>query len=149
VLAVVGALVLLPLTTVVVTPDAAEAAKPRVRYAKAAVAATNARRADHGLRRLHGQRCLQRMAVRQAERMARQRRMYHQNLRPVLRRCGLRGVGENVAYGFPTGRSVVNRGWMRSPGHRANILRPQWRMVVVAARKGGGRWYACQLFGVR
>ncbi len=44
-------------------------------------------------------------------------------------------AGENVAYGYPTGRSVVNRGWMRSEGHRANILSPGFKLVAVAARR--------------
>ncbi len=45
--------------------------------------------------------------------MAAQRRMYHQDLEPILRRCGMSMVGENVAYGFTSGRAVV-RGWMDS-----------------------------------
>ena len=43
-----------------------------------------------------------------------------------------------------------NRGWMRSAGHRANILNASYRRSVVAARASDdGAWYAVQLFGGR
>ena len=131
-----------------VTP--VEAASPSANYARAAFQETNERRADHHRVRLDHNRCLQRYAVRHARRMANRERMFHQDLGPILRRCRMRMVGENVAYGYPTGRAVVNRGWMRSPGHRANILRREYRKMGLAARKGdNGRWYACQVFGRR
>jgi len=127
----------------------AQAVTPRD-YGADAVRATNAARASHGLRRLRTDRCLERFAVRQAARMAAQRRMFHQDIRIPLRRCGLRSVGENVAYGYSTGRGVVRNGWMKSPPHRANILRREFRLVAVAARKGSdGRWYASQVLGRR
>lgn len=122
--------------------------KPAVRYARQATRVTNRKRANHGLSRLKVNKCLRRFARRHATRMARQGRMYHQELRPILDRCGLRGVGENVAYGYPDGRAVVNKGWMRSPGHRANILRREFRLVGIGARRGAdGRWYTAQVFG--
>jgi hypothetical protein len=34
-------------------------------------------------------------------------------------------IGENVAWGYPDPFAVV-MGWMCSPGHRENILRPEW-----------------------
>ena len=42
-------------------------------------------------------------------------------------------LGENLAWGshnLATPRSIV-RGWMRSPGHRANILQPKFRHVGI------------------
>jgi uncharacterized protein YkwD len=119
-------------------------------YGRAAVRATNAVRASHDLHRLHLDACLQRAADRQARRMAAQRRMFHQDIEATLRACHLRSVGENVAVGFRSGRGVVRNGWMKSPPHRANILRRSNRLVAVAARKGGdGRWYASQVLGRR
>src|SRR5690606_11743668 len=106
------------------------------RYGAAAVKATNAVRRARGLPALRADACLQRHAVRQATRMAAQRRMFHQDISRPLRACGLQTIGENVAYGYRTGRGVVRRGWMKSPPHRANILRPSHRLVAVAARKG-------------
>ena len=125
-------------------------AAPAADYGKAAQKATNARRAGHDLRTLRPDACLKRMAARHAARLAREEALYHQDLSVVMRRCDLRAAGENVAYGYPTGRAVVNRGWMRSPGHRANILEPRYRRGVVAARRSDdGTWYAVQLFGRR
>jgi len=119
------------------------------RYANKAFAATNNRREAHERRALRRNDCVQKWARRQARKMARQERMFHQDLQPVLRNCGLSTVGENVAYGYPTGRAVV-RGWMNSPGHRENILRREFRLMGIAARKGGsGRWYAAQVFAAK
>ncbi|MCL1468286.1 CAP domain-containing protein [Argonema galeatum A003/A1] len=39
-------------------------------------------------------------------------------------------VGENIAWGFPTPEAAVNW-WMNSPGHRANILNPDYRDIGV------------------
>lgn len=118
-------------------------------YAGTAVAATNDQRAAAGLPTLKRDRCLQRFAARQAARMAKQREMFHQDLSPILRKCHVRSVGENVAYGFGSGASVVNDGWMNSAGHRANILDRNFRLVAVAAHEAGGRWYVAQVFGRR
>jgi uncharacterized protein YkwD len=119
-------------------------------YGRSAVRATNAVRTAHHLHRLRADACLQRFAASQARRMAAQRRMFHQDIRRPLRACHLSSVGENVAAGFRTGRDVVRNGWMKSPPHRANLLRRSHRLVAVAARKGSdGRWYASQLLGRR
>ncbi len=50
-----------------------------------------------------------------------------------LRRSGRTLLGENLAYGgreLATPRQIV-RSWMRSPGHRANILQPRFREVGI------------------
>jgi uncharacterized protein YkwD len=122
--------------------------KAEKKYAAQAFTATNANRADNGLRALKPQDCLQHAAVRQARLMAQQEEIFHQDLRRVLRDCGLNTAGENVAYGFPTGRSVVNDGWMNSEGHRANILNTSFTLMGIGARKGhNGQWYVAQVFG--
>ncbi|MGA5437020.1 CAP domain-containing protein [Streptomyces cellulosae] len=60
-------------------------------------------------------------------------------------RC--RAVGENIACGQRSAAEVV-RGWMNSPGHRANILKPEFTHIGVGFA-GGGRagTYWTQLFG--
>ena len=127
---------------------AAEKRSAASRYSRQAHKATNNRRADQGLRALKRTDCVQRYAVRQAKAMARRTEMYHQDLGPILEDCGLNLVGENVAYGYRTGRSVVNDGWMNSEGHRANILNPGYRLMGIGARKGSdGAWYVAQVFG--
>jgi uncharacterized protein YkwD len=79
--------------------------------------------------------------------MAQQRRIYHQDLRPILDACKLSTVGENVAYGYPNGKSAVSA-WMASPGHRRNILNSNFRLIAVGAYQDSrGAWYVAQVFG--
>jgi uncharacterized protein YkwD len=62
---------------------------------------------------------------------------------------GLTGLGENIFTStapVPAGRA--HEGWMRSPGHRANLLSPDWDLLgvgVVCAEDGSV--YATQNFG--
>ena len=53
--------------------------------------------------------------------MAAGRSMYHQSMKPILDSCHLSQVGENVAFGYPSGKAVVNA-WMHSPDHKKNLL---------------------------
>ncbi|MFE9613939.1 CAP domain-containing protein [Streptomyces sp. NPDC006012] len=58
-----------------------------------------------------------------------------------------RTIGENIACGQRSAAEVVT-GWMNSPGHRANILKPDFTHIGVGFA-GGGRTgtYWTQLFG--
>lgn len=62
-----------------------------------------------------------------------------------------RHVGENLALGDFTSSAHVIKGWMDSPGHRANILNPKFTEIGISAVRGSyqGRevWYAVQEFG--
>jgi len=56
-----------------------------------------------------------------------------------LREAGYTGfttVAENIAAGYPTPEAVVT-GWMGSPGHRANILSPDYTDLGVGVVSGG------------
>jgi uncharacterized protein YkwD len=146
--AVLASVTMLVATGAVSAP--AQAQSPAGKYAHQAFAATNANRSQHGVKALRASDCLKRAAVRQAKLMAQQEQMFHQDLGAVMRECKLSTAGENVAYGYGTGRSVVNDGWMNSEGHRANILNPSFRLMGIGARKGhDGRWYVAQVFGRR
>ncbi|XVU24326.1 CAP domain-containing protein [Actinoplanes sp. CA-054009] len=58
-----------------------------------------------------------------------------------------RPLSENIAYGYRTGADVV-KGWMASPGHRANILNCKASTVgVAAAYAANGNPYYTQNFG--
>lgn len=61
-------------------------------------------------------------------------------------------VGENLALGDFNGDDGVVTAWMNSPGHRANILKPQYEEIGVAVGRGmyEGRmtWLAVQSFGM-
>ena len=53
---------------------------------------------------------------------------------------GARGpaFGENLAWGtgsYARARNIVDS-WMRSPGHRANLLRPGWSRIGIGAASG-------------
>jgi uncharacterized protein YkwD len=52
-------------------------------------------------------------------------------------------VGENLAWGAgPSGRvRAMFLAWLRSPEHRANIIRPEWRSIGLA------RLHGARLFG--
>jgi uncharacterized protein YkwD len=55
-------------------------------------------------------------------------------------------VAENIAMGYSdSGKAMF--GWLRSSGHRANILNPRYRYIGVAGYKSAnGTCYWCQQF---
>jgi uncharacterized protein YkwD len=58
-----------------------------------------------------------------------------------------RGIGENIACGQRSPAEVVE-GWMNSPGHRANILKPDFTQIGIGYAGGGQAGsYWTQLFG--
>jgi uncharacterized protein YkwD/stress response protein SCP2 len=58
-----------------------------------------------------------------------------------------RTIGENIACGQRSAAEVV-QGWMDSPGHRANILKPDFTHIGVGFAGGGSAGtYWTQLFG--
>jgi uncharacterized protein YkwD len=137
------------LLATLLVPGTAEAG-PASEYAAKAVEATNVAREANDRRAFKVDECLRGFAVKQARKMAAAGKIFHQDLGAIMAECGLVTTGENVAYGYPTGRSVVNQGWMRSEGHRANILNAGFKLVAVAARRDeNGTWYAAQVFGRR
>lgn len=55
------------------------------------------------------------------------------------------GAGENIANGYADAYDVVVRGWMCSPGHRANLMASDWEELGTGV---SGRYYT-QDFGLR
>lgn len=100
-------------------------------------------------RRAHGRSSLpihwqaQTKAQAWAEKLARDGRLSHSNLRDGItdRWCSL---AENVGYG--SNAHVVQKAYMNSPGHRANILNTSFNGVGVGYAKSGGRVYTVQVF---
>jgi uncharacterized protein YkwD len=134
------ALVAVPLTQVA-------QASPNQTYENSVFDNANAQRNRYDRASLKGSRCLDRFAERQAKRMADQQRMYHQHLGPILEACNLSMVGENVAYGYSNGKAAVTA-WMKSPGHKANILNSKYRLTAVGAYQDEDRrWYVAHVFG--
>lgn len=101
----------------------------------ALVSLTNDERARRGLAPLAADAGLMAGARRQAQWMASNRTLAHG-----------RGVTENIAMGQSNAGHAVGD-WMRSDGHRANILgRGHSRIGVAVARAADGTLYWCQQF---
>ena len=102
--------------------------------------AVNDVRATHDLRPLRVDPTLVRAAQDYSTTLIRRDIFTHGALGPRLARYGARGplFGENLAWGkgrTATPRAIVSS-WMRSPGHRANLLRPGWTRIGIGARTG-------------
>lgn len=54
-------------------------------------------------------------------------------------------LGENIAYGQKSPEEVM-KAWMNSPGHRKNILNPNFKRVGVGCLYTQGRYYWVQCF---
>lgn len=144
---VLGVMAATALIAVPLTQTAQASASQK--YETSVFSNTNQEREKRDLVKLKGTKCLDTFAERHAKKMAAEQKMYHQDLGPILKKCNLSMVGENVAYGYQTGQDAVG-GWMNSDGHRANILQKDYRNIAVGAYQDkDGRWYVAQVFGRR
>jgi len=98
----------------------------------AVVAQVNAERAAKNLRPLVADPELTRAAESRARGMAASNRLSHSGWEQAIRGevSVASAMGENVAYNYSTATAVVD-GWMRSAGHRRNILDRSFRRVGV------------------
>jgi uncharacterized protein YkwD len=122
------------------------------------VARVNAHRSARGLAALAVSPTLTAAAEWKARHMAQYRYMAHDDPAPPVQRtpfermqaCGYPEralAGENIAAGYESPASVM-AGWLGSPGHRANIERPEFQAIGVGvARNAGGTYYWTQDFG--
>jgi len=101
------------------------------------VTLTNSYRAEHGLQPLALNLNLSESAQTHSQDMALSDFFSHtgSNGSRVSNRTELAGyessyVGENIAAGYITAEEVV-RGWMNSPGHRENILNPNYKEIGI------------------
>lgn len=102
--------------------------------------AVNATRAAHGLRPLRADSSLTRAARSHSGTLLRRDVLTHGNLAGRIASSGARGpsFGENLAWGAGSranARTIV-RGWLASPAHRANLLRPGFSRIGVGAAVG-------------
>jgi uncharacterized protein YkwD len=103
----------------------------------------NYERRSRGLGALRAEPRLRRAALRHSRDMVERRYLEHVSPDgvPFDRRIAAAGfrigprtvVGENLATGERANGSpaVIVEGWMGSPGHRRNILRPQFRLIGI------------------
>ena len=99
-------------------------------------------RAEHGLGALQLSPTLSRAATWMGEDMAARGYFSHTDSlgrAPYNRAidCGYpSGAGENLAAGYPTPEAAFE-GWKASPGHNANMLTSDYRVIGVAVVRGG------------
>jgi uncharacterized protein YkwD len=122
------------------------------------VARVNAHRSARGLAPLAVSPTLTAAAEWKARHMAQYGYMAHDDPAPPVQRspfermhaCGYPErtlAGENIAAGYGSAASVME-GWLGSPGHRANIERPEFQAIGVGvARAADGGHYWTQDFG--
>ena len=103
----------------------------------------NHARTARGLPRLETRNALVQVAREWAARMAEQSKLYHNpNLTSDV--TNWRWVGENVGYGPDA--LTVHVAFMRSPGHRANILDRDYTEVGIGAVVRSGRVWVAEVF---
>ena len=138
------------LTAVLLWPRRAPRPSPASDYAAAAVKATNKAREANDRTPFKVDECLHGFAVKQAKAMAAAGTIYHQDLGPSCRPAALSPRARTSPTATRPAARWSNQGWMKSDGHRANILNPGFKLVAVAARRDeSGTWYAAQVFGRR
>ena len=112
---------------------------------------TNQDRQERGLAPLHWDDALAAAAQAHADRMARQRNLSHQlpGEPELIERAAsagahFRAIAENIATGPKA--EAIEREWMHSTPHRANILDPKMDALGVAVAAGDGILYAVEDF---
>lgn len=114
----------------------------------------NKERSNHGVKALRLSEILNKAAQTQSDDQARRRRMGHDGSdgSSVWNRCKRAGYptercGENVAWNYKDETHVM-KGWMDSPGHRKNILSPDYlEFGSAVAVDSSNAPYHTQVFG--
>ena len=119
---------------------AGQAATTLTKSESTLLSAVNDVRRAHKLRPLRVDATLVRAARDYSTTLIRRNAFTHGALGTRLARYGVRGpiYGENLAWGVgdrASARGIV-RGWLASPGHRANLLRPGWTRIGIGSRVG-------------
>jgi uncharacterized protein YkwD len=142
----VGFVLIVALLALAPAAAAGRQATSQTRTEQALVGAVNSVRASHGLRALRVDGALARAARSYSAHMIRTGVFTHGALGARLAQHGVRGpaYGENLAWGVGSRASAaaIVRGWMASPGHRANLLRPGWTRIGLGALRGTFQGYA-------
>jgi uncharacterized protein YkwD len=110
-------------------------------------ALTNASRRNNGLRPLDLNWRLSKSALAHSRRMAQRHGLYHTaNLYRIVRRWHPSVWGENVGMAGTVKR--VHKMFMRSAGHRGNVLRGGFSKVGIGVLPTGGRvWVTVMFYG--
>ncbi|ARV63169.1 hypothetical protein BZZ01_22505 [Nostocales cyanobacterium HT-58-2] len=115
----------------------------------------NQQRVKYGLKPLQNNEKLAQVARRYSQQMAKKNFFSHTGAdgSTLVRRVSSEGisywvVGENLFTSTNISQPVpaAVEGWMKSPGHRENILRPVFRETGVGVWRTGNTYYITQLF---
>lgn len=143
-LAVVLALTLALLAACGVLNPAPSSADP-AQTAADLEALTNDARAAEGLPELAPSDCAVDAAAERAAALVGNADLPHAPMDPVLEACGVTVAGENLSRATVPADAVVDA-WMGSPGHRSNILDPQFTAIGVACVPDGDATLCSQVF---
>ncbi len=132
--------------------------KPTVLTADGVFTNTNKERINNGRKPLTRNAVLDKAAAAKVNDMFAQQYFEHENPQgkgpaEVVTAAGYiyLTVGENLALGNFGSDAALVTAWMNSPGHRANILNPDFREIGIAVKKGtfegNSTWLAVQEFG--
>lgn len=108
---------------------------------------TNNARTANDLRALHFARRISRYATNHSRAMAERGELFHSTsaqLQNVLQGTSWDIAGENVGVGRSLRR--VQRAFMNSAAHRANVLRPSFDHAAVGVVEQGGRYWITVIF---
>jgi uncharacterized protein YkwD len=106
---------------------------------------TNAAREKEDLRLLKLDLSLSKYARRHSRGMANQDRLFHTaNLSAKLRGKKWKVGGENVAYG--SSLKQIQRAFMGSDAHRANILKQAYRYAAIGVVRSDGKFWVTVIF---
>lgn len=110
------------------------------------LALANAERFPNAVAFTHDVR-VQQAAQDHAELMAGSVGLVHSDYGRTLDEAGYswKTASENIAEGQETAEGAIDA-WMRSPGHRENLLGPYHHAGFGAAMRGDGRWFWCGIF---
>ncbi|MDQ3877077.1 MAG: CAP domain-containing protein [Actinomycetota bacterium] len=115
---------------------------------------TNRARSHNGVAKLHLDPQLSRVAKLHAAEMANKDVLYHTSTSDLMHRVtGWSSLGENVGvdggvrdYGSLTTVTALQRAFMHSPDHRANILLPSYRYMGVGVARHDNKMWVTVIF---
>ncbi|SHN80628.1 Uncharacterized conserved protein YkwD, contains CAP (CSP/antigen 5/PR1) domain [Geodermatophilus obscurus] len=134
------------------TPPPAEASAAEREMARDILDRVNDERTERGLAPVEWDEELAAVARSWSAEMARTGQLRHQDIGGLLARedlSDLQGIGENVFQSTgPVPAGTIHAGWMRSDGHRVNVVNPGWNRLGVGVHcaENGSVW-ATQEFG--
>jgi uncharacterized protein YkwD len=133
-------------------PPSTDDADAAARMARAVFDRVNDERAARDLAPLEWDESLAGVARDWSRQMADEGRFEHQDIRGLLDReelSGYAGLGENIfTASGPVPAGAAHVGWMRSDGHRVNVLNPGWNRIGIGFHcAADGSVWAAQEFG--